>query len=98
MRRCTRTSAITPAGPRRRSRPARGRLAQALAVPARTPDTAIAIDHLRLQVTAGPPPPAQPCAGRSKGLEVASQRTVAIKITGACTLSREAYPFKDSWD
>ena len=23
---------------------------------------------------------------------------VSIKITGACTLSREAYPYKDIWD
>ena len=31
-------------------------------------------------------------------LEVASQPNVAIKITGACTLSRDAFPFKDIWD
>ena len=75
-----------------------GRLAQARALAARNPDTAIVIDHLGLQQPFEPPPPAQPFADLSKVLEVASQPNVAIKITGACTLSREAYPFKDIWD
>jgi len=75
-----------------------GRLAQARALAARNPDTAIVIDHLGLQQPFEPPPPAQPFADLSKVLEVASQPNVAIKITGACTLSREAYAFKDIWD
>ena len=75
-----------------------GRLAQARALAARNPDTAIVIDHLGLQQPFEPPPPAQPFADLSKVLEGASQPNVAIKITGACTLSREAYPFKDIWD
>jgi len=75
-----------------------GRLEQARALAARNPDTAIVIDHLGLQQPFEPPPPAQPFADLPKVLELARQPNVAIKITGACTLSREAYPFKDIWD
>jgi L-fuconolactonase len=75
-----------------------GRLEQALALAARNPDTAIVIDHLGLQQPFEPPPPAQPFADLPKVLEVARQPNVAIKVTGACTLSREAYPYKDIWD
>ena len=75
-----------------------GRLEQAAALAARNPDTAIVIDHLGLQQPFEPPPPAQPFADLPKVLELARQPNVAIKITGACTLSREAYPYKDIWD
>jgi L-fuconolactonase len=75
-----------------------GRLEQARALAARNPDTSIVIDHLGLQQPFEPPPPAQPFADLPKVLEVARQPNVAIKITGACTLSREAYPYKDIWD
>jgi len=75
-----------------------GRLEQARALAARNPDTSIVIDHLGLQQPFEPPPPAQPFADLPKVLEVARQPNIAIKITGACTLSREAYPYKDIWD
>src|SRR2546423_1196106 len=72
-----------------------GRLAQARALAARNPDTSIVIDHLRLQQPFQPPPPAQPWADLPEVLKLAGQPNVAIKITGACTLSREAYPYQD---
>jgi predicted TIM-barrel fold metal-dependent hydrolase len=75
-----------------------GRLAQARALAARNPDTSIVIDHLGLQQPFEPPPPAQPFADLPEVLTLAGRPNVAIKITGACTLSREAYPFKDIWD
>jgi predicted TIM-barrel fold metal-dependent hydrolase len=75
-----------------------GRTEQARALAARNPDTAIVIDHLALQQPFEPPPPAQPFADLPAVLKLAGPRNVAIKITGACTLSREAYPFKDIWD
>jgi predicted TIM-barrel fold metal-dependent hydrolase len=56
------------------------------------------IDHVGLQQPFEPPPPAQPFADLPKVLVLAAHRNVAIKITGACTLSRESYPFKDIWD
>jgi predicted TIM-barrel fold metal-dependent hydrolase len=75
-----------------------GRLEQARALAARIPDSAIVVDHLGLQQPFEPPPPAQPFAELPNVLELAACRNVAIKITGACTLSREAYPYKDIWD
>jgi predicted TIM-barrel fold metal-dependent hydrolase len=75
-----------------------GRLEQVGALAARNPDTSIVIDHLGLQQPFEPPPPAQPFADLPKVLALAAHRNVAIKITGACTLSREGYPFKDIWD
>jgi L-fuconolactonase len=75
-----------------------GRTEQARALAARNPNTSIVIDHLGLQQPFEPPPPAQPFADLPKVLAVAREPNVAIKITGACTLSREAYPYKDIWD
>jgi predicted TIM-barrel fold metal-dependent hydrolase len=75
-----------------------GRLGQAKALAARNPDTAIVIDHLGLQQPFEPPPPAQPFADLPAVLALGAHPNVAIKITGACTLSREAYPYKDIWD
>ena len=75
-----------------------GRLEQARALAARNPDTAIVIDHLGLQQPFEPPPPAQPFADLPDVLKLAAHPNVAIKITGACTLSREAFPFNDIWD
>ena len=31
-------------------------------------------------------------------LALAKNRNIAIKITGACTLSKQPYPYKDIWD
>jgi len=75
-----------------------GRTEQARALAARNPNTASVIDHLGLQQPFEPPAPAQPFADLPKVLALAREPNVAIKITGACTLSREAYPFKDIWD
>jgi L-fuconolactonase len=75
-----------------------GRTEQARALAARNPDTSIVIDHLALQQPFEPPPPAQPFADLPAVLKLAGPRNVAIKITGACTLSREAYPYKDIWE
>jgi L-fuconolactonase len=75
-----------------------GRLEQARALAARNPETSIVIDHLGLQQPFEPPLPAQPFADLSKVLALAGLPNVAIKITGACTLSREVYPFTDIWD
>jgi predicted TIM-barrel fold metal-dependent hydrolase len=45
-----------------------------------------------------PPVPAEPWAELPKVLTLAACKNVAIKITGACTLSREPYPYNDIWD
>ena len=75
-----------------------GRLEQAGQLAARNPDTTIVIDHLGLQQPFEPPAPAQPFADLPKVLALAAHRNVAIKISGACTLSHEAFPYKDIWD
>jgi predicted TIM-barrel fold metal-dependent hydrolase len=75
-----------------------GRLDQAKAMAARNPDTVIVIDHLGLQQPFEPPPPADPWADLPKVLELAKHPNVTIKITGACTLSHEPFPYRDIWD
>jgi L-fuconolactonase len=75
-----------------------GRLDQARELAARNPDTQVVIDHLGLQQPFEPPPPAQPFADLPKVLALAAQPNVAIKITGAGTLSHEPFPYRDIWD
>ena len=62
------------------------------------PNTRLVIDHLGLQQPLEPPPPAQPWAELPKVLALAAYPNVAIKITGACTLSHEPFPYRDIWD
>src|SRR5262252_405246 len=75
-----------------------GRLEQAGQLAARNPNTQIVIDHLGLQQPFKPPPPAQPWADLPKVLALAQHDNVAIKISGACTLSHEKFPYNDIWD
>ena len=75
-----------------------GRLEQAAQLAARNPNTQLVIDHLGLQQPFEPPPPAQPFAELPNVLALASHPNVAIKISGACTLSHQPFPYKDIWD
>ena len=75
-----------------------GRLDQASALAARNPDTQIVIDHLGLQQPHRPPAPADCWNALPKVLALATQPNIAIKITGACTLSHQPFPYKDIWD
>jgi predicted TIM-barrel fold metal-dependent hydrolase len=75
-----------------------GRLEQAAQLAARNPDTRLVIDHLGLQQPFEPPPPPEPFADLPKVLALAARDNIAIKISGACTLSHEAFPYKDIWD
>ena len=74
------------------------RLDQAAGLAARNPDTVLVIDHLGLQQPFRPPPPAEPWADLPKVLALASQPNIRIKISGACTLSHEPFPYNDIWD
>jgi L-fuconolactonase len=76
---------------------ASGRLEQARELAARHPDTQLVIDHLGLPQPFEPPPPAQPFAALPEVLALAAYPNVAIKITGACTLSHEPFPYRDLW-
>jgi L-fuconolactonase len=75
-----------------------GRLDQAGQLAARNPNTRLVIDHLGLQQPFEPPAPDQPFADLPKVLALAAHDNIAIKITGACTLSREPFPYRDLWD
>jgi len=77
---------------------ATGRLEQAAALAARNPDTSVVIDHLGLQQPHAPPAPPQPFAELPKLLALARHKNITVKITGACTLSHEPFPYKDIWD
>jgi predicted TIM-barrel fold metal-dependent hydrolase len=75
-----------------------GRLGQAKGLITRNPNTVIVIDHLGLTQPFEPPAPAQPWAELPKVLELAAYDNVRIKISGACTLSHERFPYSDIWD
>ena len=64
----------------------------------RHPNARFILDHLGLQQPRVPPAPPQPWADLPKVLELAKRPNVVIKVSGACTLSRELYPFADIWD
>jgi len=75
-----------------------GRLDQAGQLAARNPNTRLVIDHLGLPQPHEPPAPAQPFADLPKLLALATHANIAVKISGACTLSHEPFPFSDIWD
>ncbi len=75
-----------------------GRLAQAGLLAGRNPDTRLVIDHLGLQQPHEPPAPAEPFDDLPKLLALAEHDNIAVKISGACTLSHEPFPYKDLWD
>ncbi|HMH60988.1 MAG TPA: amidohydrolase family protein, partial [Bradyrhizobium sp.] len=64
----------------------------------RHPDTRFIIDHLGILQPRVPPAPPQPWTELPKVLELAKRPNAVIKVSGACTLSREPYPFPDIWD
>ncbi|MDO9710892.1 amidohydrolase family protein [Paracraurococcus lichenis] len=75
-----------------------GRLDQVAELAARNPDTLLVVDHLGLQQPFEPPVPAQPWADLPKLLALAPHPNVAVKVTGACTLSHRPFPYDDIWD
>lgn len=75
-----------------------GRLDQGIELIRRNPDTQIIVDHLGLVQPHVPPKPKEPWAELPKVLKLAKLPHVAIKITGACTLSLEPFPYDDIWD
>src|SRR5438270_6311186 len=75
-----------------------GHLEQAAQLAARNRNTQLVIDHLGLQQPFEPPPPPEPFADLPKVLALAAHDNIAIKISGACTLSHEPFPYKDIWD
>ena len=67
----------------------------------RHPDTRFIIDHLGIlqpRVRPALSEAFEPWADLPKVLELARRPNAVIKVSGACTLSREPYPYPDIWD
>ena len=62
------------------------------------PNTQLVIDHLGLKQPFAPPAPDEPFGDLEEVLALARFDHVAIKVSGACTLAREPFPFPDIWD
>jgi L-fuconolactonase len=75
-----------------------GRLQQVAQLATRNPNTRLVIDHVGLQQPFQPPAPAQPFADLPALLALAAHDNVVVKITGACTLSHQPFPYNDIWD
>lgn len=75
-----------------------GALDAAMALVDRHPQTRFVIDHLGMVQPFKPPVPPTAWVELPQVLELASRPNVAIKVSGACTLSREPFPFADIWD
>ncbi|MYB42320.1 MAG: amidohydrolase [Chloroflexi bacterium] len=63
----------------------------------RHPNTQLVIDHLGLTQPHEPPPPDEPWAELDEVLTLAEFDHVAIKVSGACTLAHEPFPYPDIW-
>ena len=63
----------------------------------RNPDTQVVVDHVGLVQPPEPPAPAEPFADLANVLSLAECDNVAIKISGACTLSHQPFPYPDIW-
>jgi L-fuconolactonase len=64
----------------------------------RYPDTRFILDHLGILQPRVLPAPAEPWTDLPKVLELAKRKNVVIKVSGACTLSKQPYPYPDIWD
>ncbi len=64
----------------------------------RNPDTVIVVDHLGLLQPYKPPVPADVWADLPKLLALADCPNVRVKISGACTMSHQPFPYNDIWE
>ena len=75
-----------------------GELPLLLELARRHPDTQVVIDHVGLVQPQEPPAPPEPFADLANVLALAECDNVAIKISGACTLSQQPFPYPDIWE
>ena len=75
-----------------------GELPLLLELARRHPDTQVVIDHVGLVQPQEPPAPPEPFADLANVLSLAKCDNVAIKISGACTLSQQPFPYPDIWE
>ena len=64
----------------------------------RNPNTQIVVDHVGLMQPPAPPAPPAPFSDLANVLSLAECDNVAIKISGACTLSHQPFPYPDIWE
>jgi len=64
----------------------------------RHPETRFIIDHLGILQPRVPPAPEHPWADLPKILDLAKRPNAVIKVSGACTLSKQPYPYPDIWE
>lgn len=64
----------------------------------RNPDTQIVVDHVGLVQPHEPPAPPDTFSDLANVVSLAALDNVAIKISGACTLSHESFPYTDIWE
>ncbi len=64
----------------------------------RHPDTQMVVDHVGIAQPSEPPAPPEPFAELANVVSLAECDNVAIKISGACTLSHQPFPYPDVWE
>ncbi len=64
----------------------------------RNPNTQLVIDHVGLAQPRHPPAPPEPWADLPSVVAIADYDNVAIKISGACTMAQEPFPYPDIWE
>jgi len=75
-----------------------GQLALVRDLARRNPNTQVVIDHVGLSQPFAPPVPPAPFAELPTVMSLAACDNVAIKISGACTLSHQPFPYPDIWE
>ncbi len=64
----------------------------------RHPETQVVIDHVGIAQPPEPPAPPEPFADLANVVSLAACDNVVIKISGACTLSHQPFPYTDIWE
>ena len=75
-----------------------GNLDNGIRVIDRHPNTKFVIDHLGILQPRVKPAPDEPWKDLPKIVDLAKRSNCVIKVSGACTLSKQPYPFNDIWD
>lgn len=75
-----------------------GNLDAAMALIDRHPETRFVLDHLAMYQPRMTPAPADAWADLPKILALAKRPNAVIKVSGACTLSTQGFPYDDIWD
>ncbi len=64
----------------------------------RNPDTRMVVDHVGLAQPSEPPAPPDTFGDLANVISLAECDNVVIKISGACTLSHQPFPYPDIWE